>query len=148
MKNSEFPHRYEDVRAGLICRLVQMDMLPFYKEVVYSRAFADLAVIPCVFHDNANGTASSCPVTLSMVKQWKVTPGQLVTDAVLNMQSLFPATLERMDDLMDSSLKGSVYSMILKLLEERFPDTGSKQLDQVARIFTQKIRSGQEQQMA
>lgn len=130
---------YEGVKEHLICRLVRTEALSFYREVVFSRAFADLAVVPCLFKANSDGTAVSCPVTLSVAAGWPVSHSRLTADALANMQRLLPAVLEPMEQLMGSDLEGSAKSRMMGFLQSVHGDAAPERLGQLAELLARQI---------
>lgn len=132
-------HDYEQVRGRLICRLVHADNMYLWRKTVWAAAFADLYAIPCIYRIRTDGTADCCPVSFIQAAGWGIAPSRLKEDAVESMRRAFPATLDRMDDLMESGKSGSVSHVFLKLLKKRFPDSPDDKLGQVARILARRV---------
>lgn len=138
MENDFFCLDYEEARRHLICRLVTPGDDALLKKVPFGRAFEELIAVPC-FYSQENGRAAGRPVTLFEAAQWDVTPGQLLQDAVGNMQKLLPPVIWQMSDLMESPMDGSLRNALLPLLKRNFTRSAERELDQLARAISRRI---------
>lgn len=145
MENQVLFQDYSDARAHLICRLIRQRDTEGMRGVPYVQAFGDLAVIPCLYEKNRDGTALSCPVSFRQAQRWGICQERLVEDACTNMEMLLPPRLYRLDDLMKSPITGSIRDVLLGLLRKQFREVRETVLDQVAQALTirlaQKFRS-------
>lgn len=139
MENSVLGLSYEQVRPRLICRLVTPRDEALLKKVPFGRAFEDLLVVPCCYLGMVDGRAAGAPVSLLEAAQWEVGPQQLLRDAVDNMQRLLPPAFFPMNELMESTMSGSLRSALLQALTRRFRKTAVSDLDQLARIMAQRM---------
>lgn len=138
MDNDNFYLNYEEARRQLICRLVTPRDESLLKRVPFGRAFEELIAVPC-FYRQEDGRAAGRPVTLFEAAQWGVAPGQLLQDAVSNMQDLLPPVIWPMNDLMESPMDGSLRSVLFPLLKRKFSRTAERELDQLARAMSRRI---------
>lgn len=139
MENNFILQSYKDVRPNLICRLILRQDIARMKGTLFSGAFGDLAVVPCIFHKNEDGTAISCPVSLIQAEEWGIDAEKLLEDARDNMEKVLPPRLYELDALMKSPIAGSMRNVMLKLLRKQFKDAEEEVLDQVAQALTVRL---------
>ena len=139
MEKDGFFHSFERARSYLVCRLINTRERAFLREVPYRTAFADLDMVPCFLERKEGRRAGGYPITSQWMTRWKIDEERLFEEAFSNMQKLFPPRLYRLDSLMESPMSGSVRSILLHLLQDRFPDTGEEVLDQVARVLARRL---------
>lgn len=139
MENRMFFLDYEEARPHLICRLVSIDNEELLRKVPFARAFEDLMAVPCFYQKEEGGRASGSPVTLFQAAQWQVEPGQLLKDAVRNMQLLLPPAIWRMSDLMESPMNGSLRSALIPALKRKFTRKAEGELDQLAWVLARRM---------
>lgn len=139
MEKDDFFHSFERARSYIACRLIREEERARLQEVPYRAAFADLDVVPCFFERRDGKRAAGRPITSRWMACWKIDEERLFSEAFSNMQRMFPPRLYRMDSLMESPVSGSVRSILLNLLKDRFPDTGEEVLDQVAQVLARRL---------
>lgn len=139
MENDTFYSNYNEAKQRLIIRLIGLADTEYLRRVPFSRAFADLAAVPCLFRENERGRAMGHPVSLLQMAQWGMEPQRLLQDAVENMWKILPPRLFSMERLMESSLRGSEKDVIRRMLKKQYTQTQEEVLDELACVLTRKI---------
>lgn len=139
MENDYFYLDYEQVRPHLICRLVSVQNQALLRKVPFARAVGDLMAVPCFYRQEEDGGKSGTAVTLFWAAQWEVEPGQLLQDAVSNMQKVLPPVIRPMSDLMESPMRGSLRSALFPALKRMFIRNPEHDLDQLAKVLSQRM---------
>lgn len=123
------------MRPHLICRLVSAENQALLRKVPFERAVEDLMAVPCIYRCGADGREAGMPVTLFWAAQWGVEPERLLQDAVSNMQEVLPPVIRPMSSLMESSVSGSLRSVLLSGLKKQFTKNSQRELDQLAKVL-------------
>lgn len=130
---------YRKVEAKLICRLMRKIPGQPFDRIVTTRAFADLYAVPYQYRKRTDGTADCRPLVLPCLRRWGMEAEDICSDAVKNMERLFPAVLEPLESLMQSDRKGSVKSVLLELLKQRMPTVEGSRLNRVAEVLAARV---------
>lgn len=137
-ESADFYANYEEAKHYLICRLVN-ESNPVLEKVPSRRVLEDVAAAACIYRVDGEGLRKGYFVSDFWLNQWGVSEKELVQDSVRNMQRLFPARIERMDRLMESTASGSVRDVFLRLLKEKYPDTQKDVLEEAAAVLAHRM---------
>lgn len=130
---------YEEARGHLICRLAASEDESLLCRVPFGRAFEDVMAVPCCYQRRADGQAVGTPVSFAQLAQWDIAPGQLLRDAVLNMQRLLPPVICPMSSLMESAMSGSLKSALLSVLRRIFFSGREGDLNRLAEALARQL---------
>lgn len=113
----DFFRDYEQVRARLACRLVNLEKNRALLEQVPHQIWLDLAVVPCCILMGDELGCACILIRYSHMRRWGIDEESLLEEARINMQQILRPECEPMKDFL--------FDMMRQAVEEQLPEAES-----------------------